>query len=94
MPGTSHKELELERVYEFGAGFRCMLPGMELDGPLKRAIQEVLSDPEAKLRNPAGFSAPAVLDEIRLKDPGAFPLCTWLDVYDDMTALYGEPWRD
>lgn len=62
---------------------------------LRRCCHEVMvehSTPGSAVRqrHPEGLTAADVLDEIRLKRPDAFPLCTWLDVHDEMTALYGK----
>ena len=48
-------------------------------------------DSEVRARHPKGMTARDVLDEVRLlKGADAFPLCTWLDAHDELTALYGE----
>lgn len=58
------------------------------------ACWEVMNDPEITARYPKGIAAVEVLEEIRKKrGPDAFPLCTWLDVYDEMKKLYGAPRR-
>lgn len=45
---------------------------------------------EVRARHPKGLTAIDVLDEVRLlKGADAFPLCTWLDAHDELTALYG-----
>lgn len=53
------------------------------------ACREVMQDPEVGKRYPRGLTAADVLDEIRLKHPGAFPLVSWLDVHDEMKAFFG-----
>ncbi len=57
---------------------------------LSDAIREVMRDDGTRFKYPEGMTAVDVLDEIRLKfGPDVFPLCTWLDVHDDITAMYG-----
>ena len=59
---------------------------------LTDACWAVMTDKEALARYPEGVSAPDVLDEIRRKfGANAWPLVTWLDVYNEMRDLYGEP---
>jgi hypothetical protein len=53
------------------------------------AARGVLNDPEMAGRYPEGLTAIEVLEEIRRKEPGAFPLCTWLDVHDVLAEFYG-----
>lgn len=55
------------------------------------AIREVMNDPMLSADYPDGVTAADVLTEIREKHHGAFPLCTWLDVHDEMTKFYGRP---
>lgn len=53
---------------------------------LKDAIQAVMAEATESM------TAVMVLDAIRVKyGSDAFPLCTWLDVHDDMTEMYGRP---
>lgn len=53
---------------------------------LRGAIQVIMGEATEPM------SAPMVLDAIRTKyGSDAFWLCSWLDVYDAMTEIYGEP---
>lgn len=53
--------------------------------------REVMNDASLRPKYPKGMTAVDVLEEIRARDPEAFPLCTWLDVHDEMSAFYGRP---
>ena len=57
---------------------------------LRDAVQEVMQDPEVRGRYPQGLTGSEVLIEIRKKHPGGFPLCSPLDVIDELRILYGE----
>lgn len=56
---------------------------------LSQAIEVVMDDHDMHTRHPEGIGAVDMLDEVRDKFPGSFPMCTWLDVYDEMRSLYG-----
>ena len=53
------------------------------------ACREVMDDPAIQSHYPDGLSSVDVLMEIRRKHPGGFPLCTVIDVADEMRAFYG-----
>lgn len=55
------------------------------------ACREVMSDPGVRTRYPDGLAPRDILTEIRVKHPGAFPLCSVIDVADEMRAFYGKP---
>jgi hypothetical protein len=54
------------------------------------ACREVMSDAVVTAKYPEGLSSVDVLTEIRAKHgPTAFPLCTVIDVADEMRSFYG-----
>lgn len=53
------------------------------------ACREVMGDQSVTSRYPDGLNAVDVFEEIRKRRPGAFPLCTVLDVADEMRSFYG-----
>ena len=54
------------------------------------ACREVMRDESVTARYPRGLNAADVLTEIRRKHGNdAFPLCTVLDVADEMRAFFG-----
>jgi len=56
--------------------------------PLTEACREVMRDSSLRSKYPEGPTSVQILDEIRLKHGAdAFPLCTWIDVHDEMTKL-------
>jgi len=59
--------------------------------PLQEACIEVMCDPDAHKRFPRGLSALDVLTELREREPGAFPLCSVIDVADELRDYYGAP---
>ena len=60
--------------------------------PLGEAVRGVMKDDEVRARYPEGLTAGDVLTEIRHKHGGdAFPLCTWLDVHEELSGFYGRP---
>lgn len=58
---------------------------------LREACAEVMDDAAIKAKYPDGLTSGDVLAEIRVKHPGAYPLCSILDVHDELSALYGKP---
>lgn len=54
------------------------------------AVKAVMLDWDVKARYPDGLTGAEVLAEIRHDDPDAFPLCTELDVIDELKAIYGD----
>lgn len=58
---------------------------------LREACREVMNDRTVMDRYPQGVTANDVMREVEKKHPGGFPLISVLDVYDEMTAFYGEP---
>lgn len=59
--------------------------------PLQDACIEIMKDPEVHNRYPLGLSAHDVLMELREREPGAFPLCSVIDVADELRDYYGAP---
>jgi hypothetical protein len=55
------------------------------------ACREVMRDKAVTARYPRGLNAGDVLTEIRAKHADAFPLCTVIDVADEMRSFYGRP---
>lgn len=53
---------------------------------LSQAVRKVMADAPA-----GGLTAADVLDCIRDRWPGAWPLVSWLDVHDELKAFYGMP---
>lgn len=60
-----------------------------MQSPLSDAVREVMQDPEMQRKYPQGLNAVDVLTEIRAREPGAFPLCTVIDVADELQSIYG-----
>ena len=53
------------------------------------ACREVMADDAVLAKYPKGLDGNDVLDEIRVKHPGAFPLVSVLDVVDEMRRFFG-----
>lgn len=53
---------------------------------LGRAIYALMCSPQYIAKYPDGATAHEIIGEIR-----GFPLCTWLDVYDELVFMYGRP---
>ena len=64
------------------SGFR------EAHNDLTQCCIEVMEDKAVTSKYPGGLMAKDILDEIQVKHPGAFPLCTILDVCDEMNKIY------
>lgn len=60
---------------------------------LRDACAEVMGDPEVRKKYPDGLTSVQIREEIEIKHPGGFPFATWLDVHDEMTAIYGKAER-
>lgn len=58
---------------------------------LMDACREVMDDSELRAKYPKGLNSADILNEIRAKHgDNAFPLCSILDVHDEMEKLYGK----
>ena len=55
------------------------------------ACREVMNDKAVLAQYPKGLDGNDILHEIRQKHPDAFPLCSVLDVVDEMNKFYGRP---
>lgn len=57
--------------------------------PLREAVRAIMDDHDIQQDFPDGMSAVDVLTEMRERNPDAFPLCTVIDVADELRAIYG-----
>lgn len=56
---------------------------------LLEACREVMQDKSVTSKYPQGLDGNDVMTEIRIKHPDAFPLCSIIDVVDEMRKIYG-----